>query len=86
MKTKIFSAFALMLSVFTLTACSEDTFGPDPAKDWAGTTTFFNSTDEKGFLTYYNPAIGRCGDPTPDFLQKFLCADFQYITSALFPW
>ena len=70
MKTKIFSTFALMLSVFTLTACSEDTFGPDPAKDWAGTTTFFNSTDEKGFLTYYNPAIGRCGDPMPFYDQK----------------
>ena len=70
MKTKIFSTFALMLSAFALTACSEDTFGPDPSKDWAGTTTFFNSTDEKGFLTYYNPAIGRCGDPMPFYDQK----------------
>ena len=70
MKTKIFSTFAIMLSALTLTACSDDTFGPDPEKDWAGTTAFFNSTDEKGFLTYYHPAIGRCGDPMPFYDQK----------------
>ena len=70
MKTKIFSTFAIMLSALTLTACSEDSFGPDPEKDWAGTTAFFNSTDEKGFLTYYHPAIGRCGDPMPFYDEK----------------
>ena len=70
MKTKIFSTFAIMLSALTLTACSDDTFGPDPEKNWAGTTAFFNSTDEKGFLTYYHPAIGRCGDPRPFYDQK----------------
>lgn len=32
MKTKIFSIFALMLSATVLTACSEDSFGPDPEK------------------------------------------------------
>jgi beta-fructofuranosidase len=52
------------------TACSDDDFGPDAPKDWAGTTTFFNSTDEAGFQTYYNPAIGRCGDPMPFYDQK----------------
>ena len=70
MKTKIFSIFAIMLSALSLTACSDDTFGPDPEKNWAGTTAFFNSTDEKGFLTYYHPAIGRCGDPMPFYDQK----------------
>ena len=70
MKTKIFSIFAIMLSALSLTACSDDTFGPDPEKNWAGTTAFFNSTDEKGFLTYYNPTIGRCGDPMPFYDQK----------------
>jgi len=69
-KTMIFSAFALMLSAAVLTACSEDDFGPDAAKDWAGTTTSFTSNDEKGFSTYYNPAIGRCGDPMPFYDQK----------------
>ena len=53
-----------------LTACSDDDFGPDAPKDWAGTTTFFNSTDEAGFQTYYNPAIGRCGDPMPFYDEK----------------
>ena len=52
------------------TACSEDSFGPDPDKDWTGTTEFFNSTDDAAFLTYYNPAIGRCGDPMPFFDPK----------------
>ena len=70
MKTKIFSIFAIMLSALSLTACSDDTFGPDPEKNWAGTTAFFNSTDEKGFLTYYHPAIGRCGDPMPFYDKK----------------
>lgn len=70
MKTKIFSIFALMLSAIVLTACSEDSFGPDPEKDWAGTTAFFNSADEKGFLTYYSPTLGRCGDPMPFYDQK----------------
>ena len=29
-----------MLSASMLTACSDDEFSGDPAKDWAGTTTF----------------------------------------------
>ena len=70
MTTKILSTFACILSAISLTACSEDTFGPDPAKDWAGTTSFFNSTDDKGFLTYYTPTIGRCGDPMPFYDQN----------------
>ena len=64
------SLFTTMLSVTILTACSEDNFGPDPAKDWAGTTTFFAPTDDAGFNTYYMPAIGRCGDPMPFYDQK----------------
>ena len=54
-----------------LAACSSnDDIVGDPDKDWAGTTTFFKSTDETGFSTYYNPAIGRCGDPMPFYDQK----------------
>ena len=52
------------------TGCSDDTYGPDPARDWAGTTETFVSADEQGFLTYYNPALGRCGDPMPFYDQK----------------
>ena len=76
-KTMICSSFALMLSALSLTACSDDDFGPDAPKDWAGTTTFFNSTDEAGFQTYYNPAIGRCGDPMPFYDQK--TGDFKVL-------
>ena len=64
------NAVTLMLSVCAMTACSDDDFGPDPSKDWDGTTAFFESAEEAGFLTYYNPAIGRCGDPMPFYDQK----------------
>ena len=70
MKTMIYPFFALMLSATALTACSDDDSPADPSKDWDGTTTFFNSTDDAGFNTFYMPAIGRCGDPMPFFDQK----------------
>ena len=66
-----------MMSASLLTACSDEDFGPDASKDWAGTTTFFTPTDENGFQTYYNPAIGRCGDPMPFFDQK--SGDFKVL-------
>ncbi len=66
----IYSIFALMLSAIALTACSDDNFGPDPSKDWNGTTYFFLPTDEAGFNTYYMPSVGRCGDPMPFYDQK----------------
>ena len=46
------------------TSCDDDTYGDAP-RDWGNTTTFFASTDDAGFQTYYTPAIGRCGDPMP---------------------
>ena len=69
MKTTMISAITLMLSALALTACSDENYGDKP-KDWAATTTFFNSTDDAGFNTYYNPAIGRCGDPMPFYDQR----------------
>ena len=57
-------------SIAATTACTEDSFGPDAEKDWAGTTGAFTSADDAGFQTYYNPAIGRCGDPMPFYDQK----------------
>ena len=57
-------------AISAATACSDDSYGPDPDKDWAGTTEFFNSTDDAGFQTYYKPAIGRVGDPMPFYDQK----------------
>ena len=59
-----------------LCSCSDDTYGDEP-KDWAGTATFFDSTDEAGFQTYYNPAIGRCGDPMPFYDAK--TGDFKVL-------
>ena len=61
----IFSMLLLCAFIATATSCSEESFGPDAPKDWASTATFFNSVDEAGFQTYYNPALGRCGDPMP---------------------
>ena len=55
----------------TLTACaSDDDIQGDPAKNWNGTTESFVPTDEKGFSTYYTPAIGRVGDPMPFYDKK----------------
>ena len=76
-KTMIYSIFVLMLSASALTACSDEDFGPDAPKDWEGTTAFFNSADEAGFQTYYNPAIGRCGDPMPFYDEK--AGDFKVL-------
>ena len=73
MKRIAFNMLFAGLSVCALSAfcsCSEDKYDPDPAKNWAGTANYFESTDEKGFGTYYNPVIGRCGDPMPFFDQK----------------
>ena len=52
-----------------LASCSDDKYGDAP-RDWAGTTAFYNSSDEPAFLTYYKPAVGRCGDPMPFYDQK----------------
>jgi len=60
-----------------LASCSDDNTSGDPDKDWTGTTTFFTPTDETGFSTYYNPAIGRCGDPMPFYDQK--AGDFKVL-------
>ena len=47
------------------TGCSDDTYSPDPDKNWDGTTEFFTPTEPNAQQTYYNPQIGRCGDPMP---------------------
>ena len=74
------SLFYILYLIFgmTLVSCakSDDVTG-DPAKDWAGTATFFAPTDETGFSTYYNPAVGRCGDPMPFYDQK--AGDFKVL-------
>ena len=47
----IFSALLLCCFMLASSACSEDSYGPDPSKDWDN-TAFFNSVDEAGFQTY----------------------------------
>lgn len=60
----------LTCTVCVMAACSDDKYDGDPSKDWDGTTTYLESSDDNGFQTYYNPAIGRCGDPMPFYDQK----------------
>ena len=52
------------------TSCSDNEVTGDPSRDWAGTTGLFLPTDEKGFNTYYTPAVGRVGDPMPFYDKK----------------
>ncbi len=61
-----------MLSALALTACGDDDFAGDPAKEITGT---FVAKEEAGFSTYYTPAIGRVGDPMPFFDKK--AGDFK---------
>ena len=60
----------LTCTMCVMAACSDDKYDGDPSKDWDGTTTYLESSDDNGFQTYYNPAIGRCGDPMPFYDQK----------------
>lgn len=57
-------------AITMLPSCSDNEYLPDPEKDWAGTTDVFSTVEETGFSTYYNPTIGRCGDPMPYYDQK----------------
>jgi len=66
---------AMMLSALVLTACSDNNFGPDPEKDWQGTTTSFAAVDEDAFQTYYKPQVGTVGDPMPFYDPK--AGDFK---------
>ena len=50
-------------------ACSKENYGDAP-KAWDETGEYFASADEKGFSTYYTPAIGRVGDPMPFYDSK----------------
>ena len=50
-------------------ACTKENYGDAP-KPWDETANYFASADEKGFSTYYTPAIGRVGDPMPFYDSK----------------
>lgn len=55
----------LMLSALALTACSDETYSGDAPKDWDGTTSYYNSVDERAYTTYFKPIDGTVGDPMP---------------------
>ncbi len=65
MKSMIFSV--TLLSALALTACNDDNFTGDPAKEITG---YFAASEEAGYSTYYKPAIGRVGDPMPFYDEK----------------
>ena len=67
----------IMIAALTLTACSDDSFAGDPAKDWSATTECFTPTEESGYNTYWKPAIGRVGDPMPFYDKK--AGDFKVL-------
>ena len=75
MKSMILST--IMLAAFTMSACSDDSFAGDPAKDWSATTECFTPTEENGYSTYWKPAIGRVGDPMPFYDKK--AGDFKVL-------
>lgn len=80
-KTMIFSA--IMMSALTLTACGDENFGPDPEKDWQGTTELFQSAEENAYQTYYKPELGTVGDPMPFFDKK--AGDFKVMYLQEYP-
>lgn len=72
-----------MLSALSLASCGDDNFGPDPSKDWQGTTELFQSAEEQSYQTYYKPALGTVGDPMPFYDQK--AGDFKVMYLQEFP-
>lgn len=65
---KIASLIALLAGL-SFTACSNDT--PElTVKDWDGTSTYFASTDQNSYSTYYKPQVGYVGDPMPFYDPK----------------
>ena len=64
MKTMIYS-LALTALLLPLGSCSDDDSPVLTQKDWDGTATYFASTDEMTFATYYKPYVGYVGDPMP---------------------
>ena len=68
---KAFSNIILFASLIgtACLSCTKESYGDTP-KNWEGTSEYFASADEKGFGTFYTPAIGRCGDPMPFYDSK----------------
>ena len=56
-------AFTALIA--SMTACSDETDPILTQKNWDGTATYFQSSDEHGFSMYYKPQVGFVGDPMP---------------------
>jgi len=77
MKSYLLACLFCGVVTATFTACSsDDPVVGDPVKDWAGTTEQF-LPKETPYTVYYNPAIGRCGDPMPFYDPK--AEDFKVL-------
>ena len=57
---------SLALLATPLASCESDAPAVEE-RDWQGTTTFFQSADDKKQDTYYKPFAGFVGDPMPFF-------------------
>ena len=57
---------SLALLATPLASCESDASAVEE-RDWQGTTTFFQSVDDKKQDTYYKPFAGFVGDPMPFF-------------------
>lgn len=64
MKRMILS-IALTAVMTSFASCSDDNNTVQVEKDWDSTATYFKSTDDKQFGTYYKPYVGYVGDPMP---------------------
>ena len=56
---------AITTLLASMTACSDEMDPVLTQRDWDGTATYFQSTDEHGFSMYYKPQVGFVGDPMP---------------------
>ena len=56
---------AITTLLASMSACSDEIDPVLTQRDWDGTATYFQSTDEHGFSMYYKPQVGFVGDPMP---------------------
>lgn len=71
---KMITLTLVLAAMAAIPSCTKD----EPVltvRDWEGTTTYFSSSDEKGFGTYYSPYAGYVGDPMPFYDAK--AGDFK---------
>ena len=52
---------AITTLLASMSACSDEMDPVLTQRDWDGTATYFQSTDEHGFSMYYKPQVGFVG-------------------------